>query len=130
MHWTAGFRASLILCVTGPPPVMCIISVKTSHKAFWLSLSPVTCVLVGMAYRQLNEHCVVRWWVHCKHCVIGEAPSFDANDFTLIFFMCLCLLTTAPLFFVFKQRGWPFMLGAFAINAFVCFYFMSRNIWA
>jgi hypothetical protein len=86
-------------------------------------------VLVGMSYRHFNEGYVCKWWVHCKHCVIGDTPSFDANDFTLIFFASLCLITTGPLFFVLKRRGWLLMLAAFVINAFICCYFLSQNIW-
>jgi len=98
-------------------------------KVFWATLSPLACSFAAWSYHSFNEHYVVRWWVHCKHCVVGEAPKFDANDFTLIFFVSLCLLTTAPLFFVFRQRPWPFMSVALAINAFICFYFVRQNLW-
>jgi hypothetical protein len=98
-------------------------------KVFWAVLSPILCALVGMSYHWFNEHYVCQWWVHCKHCVVGEAPGFDANDFTIIFFVLLCLLTTAPLFFVFTPRRWLLLLLALAINAFICALFMGRNIW-
>ena len=69
------------------------------------------------------------WWVHCKHCVLGEKPAFDANDFTVLFFSILCVLTTAPLLFAFKQWRWPLMLVTLSVNAFICIYFIMQNIW-
>jgi hypothetical protein len=99
-------------------------------KVFSAALSPLACSVAGWSYHSFNEHYVVQWWVHCKHCVVGEAPKFDANDFTLIFFVSLCLLTTAPLFVVFRPRPWLFMSAALAINALICFYFLRQNLWA
>lgn len=98
-------------------------------RALWAVLSPVLCIIVGISYRYFNEHYVTRWWVHCKHCALGESPRFDANDFTILFFSTLCLLATAPLFFVFKEWRWQFMSVAVVINAFVCFHFMKLNFW-
>jgi hypothetical protein len=98
-------------------------------RALWALLSPIVCVLAGLSYHYFNEHYVTRWWVHCKHCVMGEAPGFDVNDFTILFFSALCLLATAPLFCVFKQVRWPLMLIALAINSSICILFLKLNMW-
>jgi hypothetical protein len=83
-----------------------------------------------MSYYPFNEHYVVKWWVHCKHCVVGPTPSFDANDFTLIFFTSLWLLTSVPLFLVLGKARWVTLLAMLALDAVVAFIFMSMNIWA
>lgn len=98
-------------------------------KALWATLSPMLCIFVGVSYRYFNEYYVTQWWVHCKHCVLGEAPRFDANDFTILFFSVLCVLATVPLFQVFKQARWLWMSVALISNAFICIYFMTLNIW-
>lgn len=105
-------------------------SAKALRKGFWAGLSPVLCILVGISYRHFNEHYVVNWWVHCKHCTMAEVHKFDANDFTLIFFASLWLLTTVPLFFMSSHKRWLLRLSALAVNALICLYFVTRNIWA
>lgn len=92
--------------------------------------SPIACAVVGTGYGYLNERYVVKWWIHSKYCFIGESHSFDANDFTLIFFTLLLVLTAGPLFIVFKGRWWPLKLGVLTINALICIYFISMNMWA
>lgn len=105
-------------------------SLKTPNRTVWVPLSPVLCVVVGMSYYPFNKYCVVKWWVHCKHCVVGPTPSFDANDFTLIFFTSLWVLTSVPLFLVLGKSRWVTLLAMLALDAVVAFTFMSMNIWA
>jgi hypothetical protein len=126
---TAGRRFCGVLDACPAPRLSTGVSVKGIQTALWAGLSPILCALVGVSYRHFNEQYVVKWWVHCKHCVVGEPPGFDANDFTLIFFASLCLLATGLSFFLLKQRRWPLALGMLAVNASICFYFASRNIW-
>ena len=106
-----------------------LVSVKAMQIALSSCLSPMLCALAGASYHHFNENYVVKWWVHCKHCVIDNPPTFDANDFTFIFFGSLCLLNNRSCFFVLKQRRWPFVLGMFVVNGFICLYFLRRNIW-
>ena len=98
-------------------------------RALWATLSPTFCILVGLSYPYFNEHYVSEWWAHCKHCVIGETPKFDANDFTILFFCSLCLLATAPLLYAFKQASWLLILVALTINALICVHFVRLNMW-
>lgn len=97
-------------------------------RMLWALLPPVICILVGVSYRYFNEHYVTSWWVHCKYCALGEPPNFDTNDFTILLFSALCLLSTAPLFYFFKKR-WSSLLIVLAINAAICAYFVKLNLW-
>jgi hypothetical protein len=105
------------------------VSSKDGTPVFYLGLSPLLCFLAGTAYHPFNRHYVLKWWVRCKYCEIGERPGFDANDFTLIFFGAVCLLATLPVFFMLTRYRWRLTLGALAINAFICRSFLPQNIW-
>jgi hypothetical protein len=96
----------------------------------WTVLPPILWIVVGAGYSYFNEHYVVKWWVHCKHCTVGPTPSFDANDFTMIFFGSFWVLTSVSLFFILGKSQWRALLVTVFLDAFIAAFFMSANIWA